>query len=451
MRSLIVLSSQLNVRDFLAAGAFDALDEDETFFTGGPDVVSEALTKRPTYVGPYEMTGPRREAYRKIRRLMLTSYRFRSRTARVKLQETRFVDRTVQKLAALPGLRQLKIRRLLRKTGLNESLHKIIEDVRPDLIIVPSSGTDPGVVDVQRSAKRLGIATLVLVYNWDNLSSKSAFVVDPDYLAVGGHQAAEHAELIHRVPSDRVAVLGSPYIDGHFSHPPDSTESPFPFRYVLFAGCYQPFDELTALELLEEEIERSRLDLKIVYLPHPRRLLRDNDDFVDDTRFKHVVVEPRTRDAYVAERGISKGRRQPLPLDYYPALLENAEFVVCPLSTLMLEAAIFRRSVLVIAYHDGIHASSPGVAIKYLHFDGVDQVDTFEVCHDIDELAPLFGRLAREQRPPARPPKDQLDYYVFHDERPYSRRLRDLVDEIGRARGLTTGDRPGQAALASAE
>jgi hypothetical protein len=282
MRKLIVLSSQLNVRDFLSAGAFDALEDGETFYTGGSDVLSEELTGKPTYAGAYELPKARREAYRKIRRLLITSYRFRSRTARVKLQETPFLDRTVQKLAALPGWRQLKIRTLMRATGLNRTLHAIVEDVRPDLIIVPSSGVDPVVVDVVRSARDLGIPVLALIYNWDNLSSKAAFVETPDYLAVGGYQAAEHAEQIHRIPRDRVAVLGSPYIDSHFAHPPDSTASPFPFRYVLFAGCYQPFDELTALELLEQEIERSKLDLKVVYLPHPRRLRRRNDDIVDE-------------------------------------------------------------------------------------------------------------------------------------------------------------------------
>jgi hypothetical protein len=449
MRKLVVLSSQLNVRDFLSAGAFDALDDGKTFYTGGSDVLHEALTGRPTYVGAYELPQWRRETYRKIRRLLLTSYRFRSRTARVKLQQTPFVDRTVQKLAALPGLRQLKIRAMMRKTGLNQSLHKIVQEVRPDLIIVPSSGVDPVVVDTVRSAKELGIPVLALVYNWDNLSSKAAFVVVPDYLGVGGFQAAQHAQQIHRIPRDRVAVLGSPYIDLHFTHPPGSTSSPFPFPYVLFAGCYQPFDELTALELLEQEIERSKLDLKVVYLPHPRRLRRRNDDFVDEPRFRHVVIEPRTRDDYVAEREKGKGRRQPLPLDYYPALLENAEFVACPLSTMMIEAAIFERRVLVIAYHDGVHPTSPGVAIKYLHFDGVDRVDTFEVCRDIGDLGPLFTRLAREKRPPARPPKDQTDYYVYHDERPYSRRLKELVDQIGRARGLV--DEPDDASRQVAE
>ena len=432
MRKLIFVTSDLYVRDFLSAGAFDALDDGDTFWVGGSDVHSEELTGKATYVGSFEMPEWRRVAYRKIRGLLLTSYRFRSRTARVKLQHTSLVNRTVSKLAALPGLRQLKIRAQLKKTGLNPSLHAVVEEVRPDVIIVPSNGLDAVTFDAVRSAREFEIPVLALMYNWDNLSSKAAFVCKPDYLGVGGYQAAEHAEQIHRIPRERVGVLGSPYIDLHFQHQPDSTTSPFPFPYVLFAGCYQPFDELGALERLEQEIERSKLDLKVVYLPHPKRLRRKNDDFVDDSRFEHVLVEPRSRDGYIAEKG--KGKREPLPLDYYPALLENAEFVVCPLSTLMLEAAILRRRVLVIAYDDRIHPTSPGVAIKYLHFEGVERVETFEVCREMEDLAPLFRQLASEKPAPVQPPKEQTDYYVFHDERSYSERLRDFVEEIGGAK-----------------
>jgi hypothetical protein len=451
MRKLILVSSDLYVRDFLSAGAFDAIEDDETFYVAGPEVTREGLTEKPNYAGAIEMPQWRRDSYGDIRRLLLTAYRFRSRTARVKLGQVPFLPRSIQKLEAAPGLRHLKIRSRLRATGINPSLHARLEEVRPDLIVVPSSGVDAVVTDVVRSARELGVPVLALMYNWDNLSSKAAFAFEPDYLGVGGHQAVEHAELIHGIPRERVAVLGSPYIDLHFRHPPGSTNSPFEFPYVVFAGCYQPFDELRALELLEREIERSALNLKVVYLPHPKRLARKRDDFVDESRFKHVLIEPRTRDAYFEDRGKSLGRRQPLPLDYYPALLENAEFVVCPLSTLMLEAAIFGRRVLVIAYHDGVHRTSPGVAIDYLHFDGVDEVETFDVCREMSELAPSFARLAASPHQSRRPPKQQMDYWVYHDERPYAERLAELVErigaEIGRGSRAASGAAHGSALL----
>jgi hypothetical protein len=443
MRKLVLITRSLYMRDFMTAGAFDAIDDDETYYVTGSSNVKSYLAGHPRYLGALDIDQSRKDAYAQIRDLMLTHYRFRSRTARVKLRQQPWRARTLLKLRALPGLRHLRIRRLLRGAGLDPEMHRLMRELKPDLLIAPAAGIDGQVFDAIRSAKELGIPSLALMYNWDNLSSKAAFAVEPDYIGVGGFQGAEHAETIHRIPRERTGVLGSPYIDTYFRHAAGSTESPFPFPYVLFAGCYQPFDERGALQRLDAEIERRGLDLKVVYLPHPRRLRRDNDDFVDESTLEHVVVEPSQREAYVT--GYEKWRADPslqkmgmprLPLDQYPALLENAEFVVCPLSTMMLEAAILRRRVLVIAFHDGIHATSPGVAIDYLHFEGVERVETFEVCRELEEFGPLFGRMAAEDAPAAQPPKEQMDYWVYHDERTFGERLAAFVERIGAERGL---------------
>jgi hypothetical protein len=213
--------------------------------------------------------------------------------------------------------------------------------------------------------------------------------------------------------------------------------SPFAFRYVLFAGCYQPFDERAALRRLDDAVTRNGLDLKVVYLPHPRRLPRRRPDLVDEREFDHVIVEPRVRDGYRA--GWRDGEQQgplktaALPLSAYPALLENAAFVVCPLSTIMLEAAIFRRRVLTIAYHDGVHNTSPGVAIDYLHFEGVDAVDQFEICRREADLGGMFAEMAATPGTVARPPKEQMDYWIYHDERPFGERLASFLDRIARS------------------
>lgn len=444
MRKLIILQSEILVRDFLSAGAFDGLGDDETFYLIGPGVSSDdAVQARPGFAGSVDLGDDRRHTYADIRRLLLTSYRRRSRTQAVKLRQLPWHRRQREKLAAMPGLRQARIARHLRRLGLHEQLLARMRELQPDLVIVPSSGVDAMIFDATRCARELGIPVLGVMYNWDNLSSKAAFVVEPDYLGLVGTQSAEHAASIHGIGSDRVAVLGSPYIDLHFHHEPGSVPSPHAFEYALFAGCYQPFDELDALRRLEDVIEREQLALKVVYLPHPRRLKRAVDDFVDEAEFRHVILEPRVREGYIADHGLPKGRMQPLPLDYYPGLLENARFVVCPLSTIMLEAAIFRRRVLVIAYHDGVHAGSPGVAIEYLHFEGVDAVDTFSVSRRADDLAPRFAEMARSAQPDRQPPKEQMDRWVYHDERPFGERLAAFVEEIGRreARGDQAGRR----------
>lgn len=446
MRKLIVVPSLRIVRDFVDSGAFQGLDDSETYyvspsFSGFEGDESTLFPSCARYIGPIPVDGRRKRAYKEIRTLLQTSYRWRSRTVRMKLREMPRTARWKAGLDAAPGVRHVKIARRMRATGLDPSMHAIVRRVAPDIIIAVTRGPtgEVLVMDAARSARELDIPVLALTYNWDNLSSKSAFAVKPDYLGAIGNQSADHATRIHRIPRSRVRVLGSPYIDKHFKDAPTPTPSPFPFPYVLFAGCYRPFDERRALESLHLTIEERGLDLKVVYLPHPARVERKRPDFVDDTRLRNVIVEPTIREDYRDSwqdegggwRAASKtAQMKPLPLECYPGLLQNAEFVVCPLSTMMLEAAIFGRRVLVIAYHDGLHRTSPHYTIKYLHFEQVGMVDNFKVCRREDDLPDAFSALAAEHPLPTQPPKNQMDYWIYHDERPFADRLSEFVEDI---------------------
>jgi hypothetical protein len=441
MRKLIVIAEDQYVRNLVVAGAFDRITDDDTYYVSGKLSDAAPIEARGHYLGAIDGPAERRAEYIRLRRLLLASYRFRSRTQRIKLRFQPPVQRWILKLSSLPGPRHLLVRRRLRRTGLNRDLHPLMEELKPDLVIAPSGGTDNLVIDAIRSAKALGITSLVLVYNWDNLSSKGTFPVEPDYLGVVGPQSVKHAESIHRIPAERVRVLGGPYIDHYFHRDESPAPSPFSFRYVLFAGCYMPFDELTPLERLEKAVEEHQLDLKIVYRPHPQRRRRKRPDFVDEGRFKHIVLDPQVRELYHRsfEQGEDSRRRSaPLPaLDYYPALLENVEFVICPLSTMVLESAIFERRVIVIAYHDGIHKDSPGVIVDYDHFQGMDHIEGFDMCTREEDLVPLFLRLAHDPRPSGRSLRGQIGQWVFHDQRPYNERLADFVRDIAGWRGLS--------------
>ena len=438
MRKLIVIAEDQYVRNLVVAGAFDRITDDETYYVSGKLSDTAPIEARGHYLGAIQGSAERRAQYIRLRRLLLASYRFRSRTQRIKLRFQPPVQRWMLKLLSLPGPRHVLVRRLLRRTGLNPDLHPLMEELKPDLVIAPSGGTDNLVIDAIRSAKALGITSLVLVYNWDNLSSKGTFAVEPDYLGVVGPQSVQHAESIHRIPPERVRVLGGPYIDHYFHRDESPTPSPFPFRYVLFAGCYMPFDELTSLERLEQTVEEHELDLKVVYRPHPQRRRRKRPDFFDEGRFRHIVLDPQVRELYLRsfEQEGTDGRSAPLPaLDYYPALLQNVEFVICPLSTMVLESAIFERRVIVIAYHDGIHKDSPGVIVDYDHFRGMDRIVGFDMCTREEDLVPLFLRAARDSRPPGPSMRAQIGQWVYHDERPYRERLDEFVRDIaGRER-----------------
>jgi hypothetical protein len=439
LRKLIVIAADQYVRNLVGTGAFERIEDKETYYVASRCGVRDPrllAARGERYLGALEEAEPSTKPYAHLQNIMLAFYRSRSQTMRVKIERFPLHQRLRYKLYALPGLRALLIRRHLRRIGPNAQLHALMEELRPDVVIAPSGGIDPLVLDAVRSAKALGIPSLVLAHNWDNLSSKGAFAVKPDYLGVWGEQSVEHAVGIHGFRRERVTALGAPSLDPYFRHQPDSTEPPFPFRYALFAGCFTPFDELSALRRLEDAIEQAGLELKVVYRPHPHRRPRARPDFVDERLFRHVVLDPQVRDLYLAsfeeyERGAQRAKPLFPPLDYYPGLFEHAELVICPLSTMIVEAAIFERRVIVIAYDDGVHRDSPAVVIDFDHFEGIDRIEGFEVCREPEELASAFVELSGKRSAPAKPLRDQIGWWLHHDERSYAERLAELVERIG--------------------
>lgn len=454
MRKLIVLGADNYVRNFVEAGAFDAIEDDETYYVASEREVVHAeteavLASRSNYLGRIADPPGRAKPYAKLQLLLLSALRGRSRTIREKERRLPWHQRLRYRVASHPLLRDRLTRRYLRRAGRNDSLHELMRSLRPDLVIAPSGGINAFVTDALRSARELDITSLVLVFNWDNLSSKGAFAVKPDYLAVWGEQSVEHAMRIHGFERERVRILGVPSFDSYFHHEPGTAPSPFPYRYALFAGCYAPFDEASALERLDRVVDEHGLDLKIVYRPHPHRRPRKRPDYVDEERFRHVVIDPQVRDIYEASfaeyrRGAPRHNPRYPPLDYYPGLLENAAFTICPLSTMIVESAIFERRVLVIAYDDGVHPESPAEVVKYDHFEGIERVEGFHLCTTAEDLSRLFLELAAETAPLEPPLRDQIRWWLHHDRDTYAERLARLVRELAPAeRSVTRSDPAG--------
>ncbi len=440
MRALVVIAADQYVRNLVSAGALDGLDPEETFYVTSARGVRDpaALTARGArVVRAVDEPEARLKAYRHLHNVMLFALRGRSRTMAAKARLFPRIQRLRYAVAALPGVRALTVRASLRQTGPNTELDRVIEEVCPDIVIAPSGGIDALVLDAVRGARRHGVPSLVIAHNWDNLSSKGAFAVKPDALAVWGEQSREHAVRIHGFPPERVHVLGAPSLDPYFHHRTGSSTSRFPFRYALFAGCYAPFDERTALEHLDRTIAEKDLGITVVYRPHPHRKPRAEPDLVDETRLRHIVIDPEVREAYLAsfaEYLPAAVRASPLfpPLDTYPATLEHAEVVVCPLSTMLVEAAVFERPVLVVAYDDGIHADSPATAVGFDHFEGIDRVEGFEVVRRAEGLGPTFERMTRAPAPAGRSLREQMSWWLYHDERTYAERLAVLTGRLAR-------------------
>lgn len=325
-----------------------------------------------------------------------------------------------------------------RRLTPNKYLEELIERIKPDIILFPSSAYNPISNDIIEIGAKKKIKTVFLIDNWDNLSSKTVFLKKPDFITVWGRQSLEHAVKIHGFKEKQVIMIGTPRFDIYYRTLNNLPRSPAKGKYVLFTGAALEMDETGALKELDEEIEQNRDiygDLKIIYRPHPWR--HGKNDF-NESDFKHVELDIQMKDHYSRLKQSEHSNRsrkvwyfQP-NIEYYPEILGNALFIVSPLTTMALEALIMEKKVLLIVYDDGKNFTTPKNVFKYYeHFRGIEKLKGFVFCKEKSSLKRQFREeYVSMSRNGFNPVKSDLSYFLFNDNRKYKQRLFDAIEYI---------------------
>lgn len=430
------------VRNYLHSGALDALDEFECLVISPSGAIRgiEDLRKDPRFRGTFEFSSSLKARHQEILDFLTCLYRRRSKSFAYRMLRPVYempVDAGIRDRIAFWARYALKILKANQFTGglwirkkaasipVSESFRQLVSEIAPDMLIFPSSAFDPVGPDVVRIAKSLGIPSFFLVDNWDNLSSKSILWEKPDWTGVWAEQSRQHAIGIQGLSPERVRVIGTPRFESYYA--PDSGP-PFPGKYVLFVGFSVPFDELSALRALERALaarDSSKASVSIIYRPHPARQRRLTYDRFNEHDFKHVAMDPECASRYFGRSGASDLS----DLRYYPKLLKHAEFVIGPPTTMLLEALICRKRVLLLSYDDKVHFTTPKRALeRYTHFEGIRGLANITACDHLEALVEKFEQLLDATSASNVAPQDPyLKHFIYSDENSYSERLRNVV------------------------
>jgi hypothetical protein len=456
---LIVIPGDEYVRNYLTTDALDAVERENDCYYLASDRVKgrEHLENKKHFLGYYHFPKSLEKKHYALFNILMWRFRSRSTSFRFRFRRISRLDRLKYRgnlRAYFGGLVEFVYANLFtsgsalysvllgnkvvyriferiyqNRIAISNDLLHYVNNLKPDLILFPSSAYDPDGNDVARIGKLCGVRTLFLIDNWDNISSKSIFWAFPDHLGVWGQQSKEQAMRIHGFSPDRVTPLGTPRFDSYFILRDQTLPRHFDFEYVLFAGLAIAFDEVAALRIIEEEIA-GKPDiyggLKVVYRPHPHRQKRISKDHFDEKEYSHVIMDPQLRVAYYG-----KNIRFLPDLGYYPALLKHSRFVVASPTTMIIESLIFRKRVMVLAYDDGVHLTSPHNAwANYEHFRGIERVEGISLCLDESSLAEQFRRLwLHQEEVDAEKQARDLDYFLFDDGGRYRDRLAELVNK----------------------
>jgi hypothetical protein len=145
--------------------------------------------------------------------------------------------------------------------------------------------------DLLKVARALELPSLMLVWSWDNLSSKAVLHEHPDHLLVWNELQVDEAERLQGFPRERVYALGAPSFDAFFAAL-DQVERPArDGRTILYLGSSKNISReepevvfpgwLAAVRAAPDPLVR---DAKIVVRPYPgggawRRWRPESSDF----------------------------------------------------------------------------------------------------------------------------------------------------------------------------
>lgn len=135
------------------------------------------------------------------------------------------------------------------------AIERYLEEARPDVVVVSPLVTDASrQTDVVKSARALGIPTVLAVASWDHLTTKGLIRLVPDRVLVWNEIQKEEALTLHDVDPERIRVTGAQPFDRWFRREPKLDRGAFCTRvglppdrpYVLFTGSTSSISEPAA-------------------------------------------------------------------------------------------------------------------------------------------------------------------------------------------------------------
>ena len=304
-------------------------------------------------------------------------------------------QKIVYRILALPGLYHLARFYFLQKARDNQ-LDELVRRIDPAIAVLPSHMFEGLTYELIRITREMKVPSFMVINNWDTVAYRSSFTFLPDYLGVWSRQQVEHASLVKNMPRDRICILGTPKFIKYFV--PEKLQQPpiYPFRYILWIGAYDEFNELEALHLLDNAIEKHNVPLTVVYRPTAQQFPRKCPDVFFEYDFKHVILDINARIYYKKSTSwdFSKDKFDPKQFPdpmYNLRLLQNAEFVIGPQSTMTLEAVSLGKVAYVIAYDDGLHKLGPKWTLENTaHLEGLECVENIRLIRSKEDLERVF-------------------------------------------------------------
>jgi hypothetical protein len=211
---------------------------------------------------------------------------------------------------------------------------------RMDLGIIFSGGNFSGMENtISRFLSWKRVPNLMLVDNWDNLSSKSIFWFEPDKILVWGENMKNDALNIQKIDESRIEIVGSYRLNSI------QKENNFIENNVLYfvgSGLYHSYEIEILMNLSLFLQNNFNGDFNIVYRPHPYHLTTDRLHYLTTqlANFKDLTIDPEI----LSNEGKSFYTRKSIA--HIEMFLNECDLVIGINSTVIVEALFLGKKVI---------------------------------------------------------------------------------------------------------
>jgi hypothetical protein len=270
-------------------------------------------------------------------------------------------------------------------------LEEAIAELGVDAVVLVSRCTLGGYeADAIKTARRLGIPSILLVWSWDNLSSKAVLHEHPDRLLVWNEIQKREAVELHGVPAERVEVVGAPGFDRFFAQLEETAPATDDDgrRTIVYAGSSnnvapeEPDVFARWLEAVRRSDDPAVRDARVRVRPHP-----------GEGPWRTWAPPP--DDPLVSVERWPRHER-----DHLAPLLASADVVVALNTSAELEAAIVGRPVVTFRAGSGAPGQEGSVHFRYLlEQEGGFVIDSQDLGEHVSTLSRvLAGDVDRERQ-----------------------------------------------------
>ena len=323
-------------------------------------------------------------------------------------------------------------------------MEQLFDEHQPTLVVCANPGLVFSEVPLMRTARRRGVACMVIDASWDNFTNKLLPVRQADRLVVWNEIMKDQAVRLHGYRPEAISVAGAPQFDVHFRAQARCTRAEFfqrigadPSRKLIVLtttprSLYRHHDYV--LRELSAAIEGGPLaGAQVLVRLHPRDEVEAYREFEG---VPHVIIEKPFRPTVTGSDGLA--------IDVMPEhqrhlgdTLCHADAVVNVASTITIEACIFDTPVVNICF-DG-PGGEPFVRsatryYRFTHYVNITNRQAVRVATSAAEMVDAVARyLAAHSLDADGRRQVVLDQCRFTDGGSAERVIAHVLDELGRA------------------